>query len=231
MKSGWVRTVYLVATMVLAATATNARAATINSLSTILPGASTGSVGPYGVTPAVNNDDEIGESQNVIPYSIFLNSPDILETEFVLGNSAGTTEYRFTQTFFNNTGTDWSGFRFELGYGTGSDFVLSQLADNLQFDAFEGHSTATSPAFTLTIDEMKILGWSGSVPRFRPAIFTFAIDVPDELSDSNPSGVNRFTLRQIPIEASAVPEPSSFALLGLGLFGAFAYRDSKRFSR
>jgi len=75
--------------------------------------------------------------------------------------------------------------------------------------------------FTLTVDEMKTLGWSdGNVPRFRPAVFTFAVDVPDDLLEANPSGLNRFTLRQTPIvAASAVPEPSTFGLLGFALAG------------
>jgi hypothetical protein len=73
---------------------------------------------------------------------------------------------------------------------------------------------------------MKTLGWSGgSVPRFRPAPFTFAIDVPDQLAAVNPSGLNRFTLRQEPITATAaVPEPSAFGIAGLALAGLLVLR-------
>jgi hypothetical protein len=116
----------------------------------------------------------------------------------------------------------WKGFRFELGFGTGVNFVLSQLADNLQFDSFENNSTATSSKFTLTTDEMKTLVWgNGTAPSVSSVSFSFAIDVPDDLSSVNPAGANRFTLRQIPIaaDAEAVPEPSTFGLLGLSLAG------------
>jgi hypothetical protein len=219
--------VFLTTAMLAGGVCSRAAAATINSISTFsTPGFSTGSAGPVGVTPAPNNDDVLGNSPNVIPFSVFFNSPGILETEFVLGESGGTTEYRFTQTFFNNTDVVWGGFRFELGFGTGANFVLSQLADALQFDAFEGNSTAVSPAFTLEVDEMKTLGWGGgNVPRFSPATFAFAIDVPDALAGANPSGLNRFTLRQTPIEAAApVPEPATNALFAVALAGLGIWR-------
>jgi hypothetical protein len=65
---------------------------------------------------------------------------------------------------------------------------------------------------------MKALWGSGNVPRFKAAAFTFAIDVPDELASANPSGMDRFTLRQTPmLIGSAVPEPASFGLVGLDL--------------
>lgn len=209
---------------------TNAGAATINSVGAFLtPGVSTGTFGPVGNTPAPNNDDVLGASPNVIPTTVFFNSPGILETEFVLANSGGTTEYRFTQTFFNNSGASWTGFRFELGFETGSSFVLSQLADTLQFDSYEGHSTATSNVWDVLVDEMKTLEWGGAtVPRFSTATFTFAIDVPDDLAEANPSGLNRFTLRQTPIGEAAVPEPGTYALVGLALAGAVVRR---RFAR
>jgi hypothetical protein len=233
MKFRQIGIIFLSPAILTSAAFSRAGAATIGSVSTFsTPGFSTGSMGPVGSTPAPNNDDDTGSSPNVIPYNVFFNSPGILETEFVLANSGGTTEYRFTQSFLNNTPTVWTGFRFELGFGTGTSFVLSQLADTLQFDSFENNSTATSTPFALTVDEMKTLGWGGaSVPRFSSARFTFAIDVPDDLADANPSGLNRFTLRQTPIVAgSAVPEPATFGLLGLALAG-FGLRARYRYAR
>jgi hypothetical protein len=62
---------------------------------------------------------------------VFFNSPGMLETRFALTDSGGTTEYRLTQSFFNNTETAWAGFGFELGFGTRANFDLSQLGDTL----------------------------------------------------------------------------------------------------
>lgn len=193
--------------------AAHAPAATINSINKFtLPGFSTGSVGPVGITPAVNNDDHPGASPNLINYSIFLNSPGGLETEFNLAASGGTTEYRFTQNFFNNTATVWTGFLFELGQGTGGNFTPFPASAPIRFDLFAGQSTATSSKFTLAIDQTNLLRWSsGNVPRFSSASFTFAIDVPD--------GLTQFTLRQTPLSASSVPEPSTISLAGLALAG------------
>lgn len=46
---------------------------------------------------------------------------------------------------------------------------------------------------------------------------SFAIDAPDNVAALNPAQVSRFTLRQTPIPASAVPEPSTLLLLLGGL--------------
>src|SRR5687768_8582524 len=112
-----------------------AEAATIASVATFsTPGFSTGSVGPVGSTPSPNNDNEMIPSPNVIPYSVFFNTLGTLETEFVVENSGASTEYRFTQTFINNTGVLWTGFLFELGFGTGATFTRSTISDELDFD-------------------------------------------------------------------------------------------------
>src|SRR3954451_5498070 len=179
----------------LAALIVPASAATIKSVSTFsLPGFSTGSAGPFGNTPAPNNDDADGANPKELPTWVFLNSPGNLETEFVLENSGGTTEYRFTQSFLNTRSAPWTGFRFELGYGLGNQFVSSGPAELLRFDQANGHSTASSPTFTLKLDSLNRLEWSIPNVPFGAA-FTFAIDVPDGVANMNPSGLNRFNLR------------------------------------
>lgn len=173
-----------------------------------LPGSSTGSLGPLGSTPAPNNDDVTGPSANVIPYSVFFNSQGMLETEFAVSASGGTTEYRFTQSFVNNTGQAWTGFLFELGYGTGASFVPSSAADSLSFDDPTRDPTPTS-TFPSLIHESDTLSWSGTtIQPVTSSTYTFAIDVPD----LGPNG--RFTLRQTPV---AVPEPMNIVLLGVGI--------------
>jgi hypothetical protein len=123
-----------------------------------------------------------------------------METEFVLENSGGTTEYRFTQTFVNTRRAAWTGFRFELGSGTGAEFVQG---GDVSFDVLNGQSTATSPVFTLVAHGSRVLEWTvGAAPLVAP--FTFAIDVPD--------GMERVTLRQTPLLAAPVPEPGTFGL-------------------
>ncbi len=181
-------------------------AATVNGFGSVsLPGFSTGTLGPVGATPAPNNDDDPGLSPNVIPYSVFLNSPGSVEVEFLLADSGGTTEYRFTQGFVNTRSAPWTGFRFELGFGTGADFVKATSGSGLRFDELAGVSTATSPVFTLVGQQPAQLDWSVPAPPFA-APFVFAVDVPD--------GLERFTLRQTPLVAGEVPEPAGTAVAG-----------------
>src|SRR5262245_989443 len=104
----------LAAAAALYAGAAPSRAATISAVGTTsFPPASTGSIGPVGAAPFPNNDNVASASGNVVPYSIFFNSPGILDVEFVASNSGGTTEYRFTQFLVNNTGQTWTDFHLE----------------------------------------------------------------------------------------------------------------------
>ncbi len=53
------------------------------------------------------------------------------------------------------------------------------------------------------------------MPAITSVAFSFAVDVPDNLQSFHPSGLNRFTLRQV--QTTVIPEPSSLLLLGTGL--------------
>ena len=57
---------------------------------TAFPPASTGSIGPVGVTPAPNNDEADATNPNTIPYpSLFFNSLGVLDVEYLVADSGG----------------------------------------------------------------------------------------------------------------------------------------------
>lgn len=206
---------------------TTASAGVITNVGALaLPGFSTGSIGPVGATPAPNNDNSTGASLNVIPYSLFLNSGGVgfVDVEFIVAASGGTTEYRITQSIVNNTGQAFNGFRFELGFGTGSSFVRSGALDGLDFDAPDLDPAPFSTQFSVLNHQLDLIAWSGgTVPSIGVVAFTLALDVPDNLEAFNPDGLSRFTLRQFPTVA-AVPEPGAIFLVGAGAAALVKYR-------
>ena len=208
--------IFALATMLFLAHGTTARAGIITSASDVnLPGFSTGSVGPIGANPAPNNDNAAAQSANTIPYSIFFNSPGFAEVEYVVANSGGTTEYFISQNLIvNNSGVAWAGFRFELGFGTGSDFVRAPSGIALDFDLPGADPAPFSSVFTNVNHQANVITWGGgTVPFIGPVAFRLSIDVPDGLDAWGPAGLNRFTLRQTPLTAETViPEPSSILL-------------------
>lgn len=196
-----------------------------------LPGFSTGTLGPIGVTPAPNNDNTAAASPNTVPFSIFFNTLGPMQVEFATNDSGGTTEYRFTQTFINNTGQGWTGFVFELGFGLGASFVPSGAADGVDFDWPNVDPAPTASLFPTLSHQSDRIEWSGgTVPSIGVLTFTFAIDVADGLAAFNPGGVNHFTLRQTPIVATPVPEPSSLLLLGVGILALVWWRRKPKWT-
>ena len=192
-----------------------------------MPGSSTGAIGPAGATPSPNNDNAIAASPNTVLYSVVFNGAlGPLQVEFATDASGGTTEYRFTQTFVNNTGQVWTGFVFELGYGLSDGFTLSGATDGLDFDWPDADPAPTASLFSMLSHQSDRIEWSGGgIPTAGVLTLTFAIDVPDNLFASNPGQVNRFTLRQTPIAPTQpVPEPSSLLLLATGLLGWVSWR-------
>ncbi|MDQ3687684.1 MAG: choice-of-anchor F family protein [Acidobacteriota bacterium] len=223
MKSSRTSKLLTVVFLALCGTLAEARAGNITSIGvTSLPSNSTGTIGPVGSTPSPNNDNTAAPSPNTIPYNIFFNSLGNLDVEYVVTNSGGTTEYRLPQTFINNTGQAWTNFRFELGFGVGANFVRSSLSDTLDFDTPDRDPAPFSSAFTTLNHGADTIDWAGgTVPSIGAAVFSFAVDVPDNLQNFHPGGLNRFTLRQTPATAQAapVPEPATVLLLGSGLAG------------
>lgn len=205
------------------------QAATVSSVSSLLlPGASTGTIGPIGATPSPNNDNAGAANPNAIPYSVFFNALGSMDVEFVTAASGGTTEYRFAQTLVNNTGQAWTGFRLELGYGVGAAFTASG-ADGLDFDTPDADPTPFASQFPVLSHLDDRIDWSGgSVPSVGGLALAFAVDVPDNLASFNPAQLSRFTLRQTPIVAAQVPEPPSLLLLGGGLLTLWLRRRRTR---
>lgn len=194
----------------------------------LLPGFSTGTLGPVGATPAPNNDNT-ASADNVIPSTVFINSPGIVELEFNVADSGGTTEYRFNQTLININQPAWKAFRFELGYGTGANFVSAAIAGALDFDVPDLDPAPTSSHFANLASQGNRLFWSqGTVAAVGVASFSLSVDVPDNLADLNPTGVSRFTIRQTPL--AAVPETGTVSLFmaGLAALLGFGVRRSAR---
>lgn len=164
----------------------------------------------------VNNDDVVGPSPNeVMVLQKDYKGVEHIDIVFTVMDSGGVTEYAIIEGVQNNTGLDWSSYHVQLGFGTGADFVISPSGDELDFDAPFYNSTISfdpSPGFsfpTLTTSEdvLDADGGPGQPDGFYNEPFVFHIDVPD--------GITSFTLRQFPV--AVVPEPSSIALLLLGL--------------
>jgi hypothetical protein len=204
----------------------NAKAAVITSLDVSLPGFSTGNVGPVGgaANVAPNNDNAVLPSPNVIPATIFLNAGGfgVADFDFLLANSGGTTEYFFTPVFINNSGVTWTDFHFQLGFGSGANFVPAGAGIALDFDTPTGDPIPTSSAFAVLNQLPTAIHWDAGVVNYLggsggppfAAAFSLSIDVPDDLSSIHPQGLNRFTLRAFP---TAAPEPGTLALLATGL--------------
>ena len=84
----------------------------------------------------------------------------------------------------------------------------------LDFDAPTFDPFPASSAFSVVAPQPDVLQWSGgTVIPVGTSTFSFSIDVPDGLSQWHPDGLNAFTLRQVPVTATEVPEPATLVLL------------------
>ncbi len=86
------------------------------------PGLGLANVVNFG-TRAQNNDNVgAGNKDNFYSHDVVFAKADIIDREYVVTNSSGTSEYRFEDQISNNTGNDLVWFHWELGFGTGANF-------------------------------------------------------------------------------------------------------------
>lgn len=177
-------------------------------------------------TPLPNNDNSLNANPNQIqnfpglsctPKTFRAIAP--VDTQLFVSPSGGTTEYLVSETVINNTDTNWNGFSFSIGFGTGDNFAppelilvpVGQAIPDFDFNGSFSDPQPTSSGFEQFIADGSFrLDWSGgTIAPGESVDFTFALDVPD---DEGGNFYDSFTIRQSPV-AEPVPEPSS--LLGI----------------
>ncbi len=169
-----------------------------------------------------NNDNAGANSNNIAVAVKRFDNPGYIDIEFNFSNSLGVSEYEVFEAVDNNTGTPWSSYQMQLGYGVGASFVPSASGDGLDFDDPNLDPAPTTTAFSSVNAAEDVLLFSGGLHSSGLQTYRFRIDVPDavqgRLGDS-------FTLRQIP---TPVPEPSALILALSAVAGRLLRRRCSR---
>lgn len=186
------------------------------------PGMGTVSV-PVVFTANPNNDNQIGggasDNNLIVPIKRF-DYPGYIDIVFqVAPSNGGVTEYKVFESVDNNTLTNWSSYRMELGFGYGTSFISSPSGDGLDFDDPDYNTPPVSSVFTNVATSEDVLVFSNGIHSTGSETYLFRIDVPD-LSDTG--ATTSFTLRQVPI-----PEPSSYLLFLCALTCLWIYRKHR----
>jgi hypothetical protein len=84
---------------------------------------------------ASNSDPTIPVADNFVQIFKTFGNIAYVDTVFQVADTGGTTEFQLDEYWTaNHTGICWKGFYWELGFGTGSNFVQSDSTDQLDFD-------------------------------------------------------------------------------------------------
>jgi len=167
-------------------------------------------------TTASNNFPTATPSSNSVTLPTTFTSVGSVDSVLQGANSAGTTEYLFTVTTLDNTLSPFSSLVFQIGTGTGANFVPLGLFGSPTQPRFAGDfafpaSIATSTHFGSTNQFPASLTFSGgSLAAGSSDRETFTLAVPDQ--GTTPF---LFTLRETAAAASPVPEASSVISFGL----------------
>jgi hypothetical protein len=199
------------------------RADIVTNATTPSPSASFTGI-PSSATPNPGNNDVTTASPNYVTFGLNVVALTKCDVELLPTLNPGTTEYFVTNTITNNTSVSWSSLSLQLGtgfYNGTTDTFNPITSGTLTFDSPLYAPAPTSDTFTSVTTTPYNLMWSGGagLAPGQSATITFSIDVPN---NSGPT----FTVRG----TAAVPEPSTFVLLGMGAIGllAFAWRRRKR---
>ncbi len=111
----------------------------------------------------------------------------VFTVETVFNNTLGITEYAVTETLTNNTGTGFSGFTFQLGFGTGAEFASNHSTDADGVDFDEGLSGIDTPlpmsdVFSICdacSDSDQLTFRNGVLAAGETATLEFQLDIPD----------------------------------------------------